>query len=63
MFQLQDLEFESDQGEMMNFIIQDVMGLETRKDVGLHKKDIEQLVGGHIRPGYIVRFYNMLLSQ
>ena len=39
----------------MNFIIQDVMGIEAKPDAGLHKEDMVKLVKGRIRTGYKVR--------
>ena len=38
----------------LNFIIQDVMGLESKANRGLHKKDLQMLMEGNIASHYFV---------
>ena len=47
----------------MNFVIQDVMGLEDKPDHGLHKRDIEKLIEGRIRSQYTVSYSTDVLGQ
>ena len=54
MLQLMDMQFDYD-GEEVDFIIQDVMGIEEEKGKGLHEKDIIRLIEGKIKPHYRVR--------
>ena len=52
-FQLSDITFHLDSREL-NFVIQEVMGLEVGKNKGLTRKDIGYLMDGRIKHNYSV---------